>query len=755
MAFSRPNRRSTKVLFRFTVSYLLLMMIPLLMGLVAYTLAVRNATEQVIRTHELALERAASEVECSISEVRSFSERLMTLEPLARLFDESRNEEQLIPKLQEVIGSLPECHDTYGMVQRYFVYVPDSRVIVDNKNAYINLQKYYASTFRYGDMELDAFEALLSGDGALGLRAVTRNVYLQKEYQSMLYISRFISPNRHVGKTVFYLDEAVLLKRLQMHFGTEAEFVGIYSGNGEPLLSTGDGSISGEIIRAVPAGRQVGSFRLDQPDSIVSFYHSDALNVTMTIALPQAFISDQLSGVRSTMFFGMGLMLLIGAACAVTMLYKNRKPLAAAIDSLPSLGQDEDQTGLWWLEASVKSMMDNREKLENSLRLQRMELQNAAIHQLIQGGAKAENELESLLEYVGIRISGEWNCGVYIRIGTGEPWNGEMTPNGDLRRTKLISALSEMEERLIFLGLQNQNTCAMVYTGTEGEEIDLTVFQRLYQRLIDMGETGAIISIGSRHHRLVTLHRSFDLAAQQLERVEEGSWLLIGRTGGKEHEYHYTDLDEQRLGNLAANNRAEELDEALNHVWKENFVTRNITGLERELLYYRLVDTLTKASDEPVLTEEEHLRFNKMSAEEFFRIIRRKFHQIGERMEQKRRESSDQLLQSVLRYLEEHFTEYETCLSSTAMAFGLTEKYLSAFFKEKTGTNFSNWLENLRMRKADELLRDSALSVEEIAKAIGYNSAKTFSRAYYRCTGQTPTQARKGMDTSAAFTQNP
>jgi len=93
------------------------------------------------------------------------------------------------------------------------------------------------------------------------------------------------------------------------------------------------------------------------------------------------------------------------------------------------------------------------------------------------------------------------------------------------------------------------------------------------------------------------------------------------------------------------------------------------------------------------------------------------------------RKSSDKLVQDVMAYLEEHYAEYDTCLSTVALHFGLTEKYFSAFFKEKTGVSFANYLEDIRIDHAEKLLQEDKLTIEEISQPVGYSSSRTFRRA--------------------------
>lgn len=100
----------------------------------------------------------------------------------------------------------------------------------------------------------------------------------------------------------------------------------------------------------------------------------------------------------------------------------------------------------------------------------------------------------------------------------------------------------------------------------------------------------------------------------------------------------------------------------------------------------------------------------------------------------------DPLVASICEFVDTQYADPLLSLSLLSERFHMSEKYFSAFFKNKKGINFSVYLEGVRMRHAQEELAAGELSVAQIAQAVGYANPNTFYKAFKRYTGVTPSQ---------------
>lgn len=89
--------------------------------------------------------------------------------------------------------------------------------------------------------------------------------------------------------------------------------------------------------------------------------------------------------------------------------------------------------------------------------------------------------------------------------------------------------------------------------------------------------------------------------------------------------------------------------------------------------------------------------------------------------------------------------EYMSCdmsLDYVAERLGKSTAYISRTFKEKTGTNFIDYLTKIRLTKAKELLKNPKYKVWEIGEQVGYNDPSNFIRSFKKSYGVSPNDFR-------------
>lgn len=96
----------------------------------------------------------------------------------------------------------------------------------------------------------------------------------------------------------------------------------------------------------------------------------------------------------------------------------------------------------------------------------------------------------------------------------------------------------------------------------------------------------------------------------------------------------------------------------------------------------------------------------------------------------------DKLIE-VINYIKENLSK-QISLSHVANIAGMTEQSFCRFFKKRTKKNYSQYLNDLRITQAKELLVQTDKSIGDIACLCGYNSDSHFCRIFKEHVGESP-----------------
>ena len=105
--------------------------------------------------------------------------------------------------------------------------------------------------------------------------------------------------------------------------------------------------------------------------------------------------------------------------------------------------------------------------------------------------------------------------------------------------------------------------------------------------------------------------------------------------------------------------------------------------------------------------------------------------------------NSDMVEQAVA-YMQAHFSDSELTMNALAKHLGISSVTLSIEFKNEMDVSPSDYLANIRMEKAKELLRSTNMLVKDVSPSVGYEDAHAFMRRFKKYTGMTPGQYREG-----------
>lgn len=96
----------------------------------------------------------------------------------------------------------------------------------------------------------------------------------------------------------------------------------------------------------------------------------------------------------------------------------------------------------------------------------------------------------------------------------------------------------------------------------------------------------------------------------------------------------------------------------------------------------------------------------------------------------------DSVIATIKQYVETYYMD--ASLNRVAEIVHMNPYYISQYFKQKTGENFSDYVIRIKMQKAAQLIKDPKYKLYEISEMVGYSNAKNFARSFKKYFGKSP-----------------
>jgi two-component system, response regulator YesN len=225
---------------------------------------------------------------------------------------------------------------------------------------------------------------------------------------------------------------------------------------------------------------------------------------------------------------------------------------------------------------------------------------------------------------------------------------------------------------------------------------------------------------------------------------------------GLSYKYHYPLDEEYKLINFVKTGDYPLASRLLNEIIQRNTEGRIIPVVLARCLIFNLAGTMIKAIHE--LGVEDSSTFGDSpwmdtiiacdTIEELKKELQVILHAACQFAAARRKTSANQeradsvsdLISSVVQYVQDCFHDPNLNVNMVGDRFRLSAGYLSKLFKDETGTGLSDYINKHRIQEAKERIvhKERESSISDIAKRVGFHEAATFIRVFKKYEGVTP-----------------
>ncbi|MEK4461983.1 helix-turn-helix domain-containing protein [Paenibacillus sp. FSL H8-0315] len=727
---------------------------------VTQSISIENGVTQLQKSQEI-LERRMAEVE-------GFTRQLAVNQELNVLMNESENETNVYG-IWKTMRNVLTFGQTNDFLQNYYIYLANYNLILTPGSTY--RPEHYYSNFNYKDLSLqDWRKEVLETTHRSEIKPLSDFVSRGMQtsvitYMQSLPLDSFNDSSPAVA--VVIIDEkniSSLLSGLTERYGG---WVHISDAKGNTIVL--QGSDEQKMVKMLddPAfdKNKVSQF---YKDDLVITTRSDSNGWVYQTGIPQDILMENANKIKRISIQITGGTLIIGLIAGLILAYRNSAPINRMLSVMKEqFGKEEasERNEFDFLSGNIADMITKNKLLESELNRQLPLVRDAFLKRLIAGEFKTRDEIISAAKQADISMNQDSGYVGIVQInGYAGMDSVEILNELSASRLLLKQTLAELGVDVLMTDMGSDKVVTLFFSREEGadkeqEAANITqTMEELATNVFNEYRITILAGFGDLFTEVTEVSLSYDQAKQALEYAVymNKKGIIWSSEAQIENTTYYYPLDsEQRLISTIRAGELEEAKRIVRAIIVQNMEQRELSIEMKHQLVGEMKGTFLKLLDQKAFTEYSDIESVKrrvidIGSSESLVTIQNEFFDIMEELcgliANKKKDIHIQIIKQIKDYTAKNYSDTELTLYRVAEQVERPEKYISQLFKEVTGVNFSDHLIKVRMDQAIILLKESGLTVDEIAVRVGYNSSHSFRRAFKRLMGVSPSAYRQSVD---------
>ncbi len=380
------------------------------------------------------------------------------------------------------------------------------------------------------------------------------------------------------------------------------------------------------------------------------------------------------------------------------------------------------------------------------------------LHRLVNGKIK-EDQIQKGLESYDISIkngTGWVVCSIMIKV----PSNTKRADLVSLHSAKELIPLSIMglidealKENYNYARYESSTGINVVIALEDIQNSDVVnVLNNLCKDCKKILDISISIGIGEKVTELANLYKSFEESKDALgyrEIIGNGTAIYIRDVEPIKHEY--VEFDEQLEGKLLSAIKfygEKEIEEVVDEIMSK-LILSNIHTSQRQIHLISILDSLLRTMQKYNIYSLKYNYFDHLhnlnTSTDIQLWLLEVCNHINQNIDKERNLNTQNVVSNAKQYILDNFQDPDLSVDMVCNHLFLSEAYFSTIFKKETGTSYVNYLTQLRMNKALELLNKTDNKMNTIATEIGYQSATYFSYVFKKHYGISPSKYKEGL----------
>ncbi len=750
-------KKNIIILLRLAAPYILIILMPMMSVVSLGIWMVNDYHEQILqgyqRKAEIAFERFIQRTES----IENLSYMISGSNIMVQYMISGKNRaDHTVIENMELISLLKNSWINNDVEEIYF-YEKKTNSIITSTTVLSNAEDYFHLVYKpEGNTPLECVEqlnGLLRGAQYEAVKNINIGNKVSRIIEYRVSLPMDALPSTALGQLVIAMNIEDIFGDFYDVMDTDCEFYvydskeNLIFGSGNKYKDLMDLSMDAKLQAVESNGEKV--FRMvccsDDGKWIVNVFFSEAV----------------LMGNRGSL--GLPVLLLIimpnvlGILLCIYFTFKNHRE----IQGILAVFRGENGEAFWEIDetenAGYKIIRKYTEKLvgENLVYKERIEKyeisrKQEVLYKLLHKDYTNSDEIIDIFANIDLNFSTGKCCLLCIRYMGGyyrTPVSEKLTAK-DLVKNILSSLIEQNYE--IFDSAARETICILTVDETENIEV---VLQDIISRLeVEIKYNCGIeveIVAGDIVDSMFQIHLAYNQAKEVLRYIESsGNEVALYSDYKKlKNRYYYPKDFDEKIYNYIVLGKSEEAKEIVRIIYEDNFVNcMEPHSMDTEVLIKnRLKESiisLGKKYDVSLEIMEGQLS-EVQDIDSYFDGIYDCIDKLAEDIRNRKEVRQNQSAMKIINYVNENYCDNTLSLKQISQEFGFNETYVSTLFRKVYGEKFSVVIEELRIKRACELIRNTDEKISEIAQAVGYSSDASFRRAFKKITGVAPGEYRE------------
>lgn len=738
--------KQRSVFVKWLLSYLLILILMICCSISIYIYSYSTVKSQSVRINQMLLEKLGLEADNHLADIRGILENLILSREVqkvtAAVQTGARQQEDLLDLHRLILSQLA----SNKTISDIFIYLNNTDSVIST-NGHMSSRQFYDLYYRDSGNSYEDFCSLMADKWKWEVLPLI-NTQGEKELV-FLQTSLRLGTGSDSATVAVSVKESIVQEWFDStKWDDSVEILALDEKNrmfGQTgALPEDTGLIYQQYLDAENATVEIGKtgYQLLRQDS-------EIYNWEYMLLIPTGLYAKSARRIQVFTMVDMLICLIAGSYAAYALTRAHYHPLKKIMELFGSRPMEDDKDEYRWLDMQTRRLISEKDKTAKGLR-------RYYLFKLVISGHEGASGRQP--SYYGVNLRQPYNLVLLLIAEFETDYEAETQTVYNMSSFILENLFAELAEGAFHVecvDLGEELACIINLPEQEEdcrEEIE-AILDEVQIRVREWFHFGFIAFAGSLQKGVGGIHDSFLHASEAAEykdtlNGEDIIWYEDIRN--RSCVYDYPMETEQKLFNMILAGDEEGAVSLAGQVMQDNHDKKDAAAGGAMCLLYDLLGTVIRAAEAGGAAgcldgHEIDAMFIKRSGRkqmeaELTGLVRNVSSHITALKQEKRNDGS--FSRKVMEYVGDHYQDQDLNVSITAMAFDITPSYLSALFKEQTGTSLLEYINRTRIEKAKEMLSEGC-SVAEAAKLSGFSNSSVFIRMFKKQTGITPGQMKK------------